>query len=304
MSLWTKIKGKGSELTGPQPIGKAIMNNLPKSEMVDKCSIAGPRFVNVVLSKDWIAKSIQKMLINGVETWSPKLTVKRAVVDFSSPNIAKEMRVGHLRSTIIRDTLARMLEFSNVEVLWRNHVGDWGTQFGMLIEFLFEKFPNVEVVNDQAIGDLEAFYKASKQRLDGDPGFKERAQQAVVSFQGGEEKYRKAWAQICEISRRGYPRVYQRLGIKIEEKAAKRVGWLPAGENMYPKTNHVGFGLFLGEDGKRFQTRSTEVVRLIDLLDEAKSRCKAALVERGKADKWTEEELDQTAEAVGYGAVK
>ncbi|CAL5374041.1 unnamed protein product [Camellia sinensis] len=371
MSLWTKIKGKGSELTGPQPIGKAIMNNLPKSEMADKCSIAGPRFVNVVLSKDWIAKSIQKMLINGVETWSPKLTVKRAVVDFSSPNIAKEMRVGHLRSTIIRDTLARMLEFSNVEVLWRNHVGDWGTQFGMLIEFLFEKFPNVEVVNDQAIGDLEAFYKASKQRLDGDPGFKERAQQAVVSFQGGEEKYRKAWAQICEISRRGYPRVYQRLGIKIEEKgesfynpyipgvleeldkqglieesegacvifiegkniplivvkkdggfnyastdlaalrgsgmkrwAAKRVGWLPAGENMYPKTNHVGFGLVLGEDGKRFQTCSTEVVRLIDLLDEAKSRCKTALVERGKADKWTEEELDQTAEAVGYGAVK
>ncbi|CAL5374045.1 unnamed protein product [Camellia sinensis] len=367
MSLWTKIKGKGSELTGPQPIGKAIMNNLPKSEMVDKCSIAGPRFVNVVLSKDWIAKSIQKMLINGVETWSPKLTVKRAVVDFSSPNIAKEMHVGHLRSTIIRDTLARMLEFSNVEVLWRNHVGDWGTQFGMLIEFLFEKFPNVEVVNDQAIGDLEAFYKASKQRLDGDPGFKERAQQAVVSFQGGEEKYRKAWAQIYEISRRGYPRVYQRLGIKIEEKgesfynpyiprvlevldkqglieesegvcvifiegkniplivvkkdggfnyastdlaalcerwAAKRVGWLPAGENLYPKTNHVGFGLVLGEDGKRFQTRSTEVVRLIDLLDEAKSRCKAALVERGKADKWTEEELDQTAEAVGYGAVK
>ncbi|CAL5323263.1 unnamed protein product [Camellia sinensis] len=392
MSLWTKIKGKGSEFTGPQPIGKAITNNLPKSEMVDKCSIAGPGFVNVVLSKDWIAKSIQKMLINGIETWSPKLTVKRAVVDFSSPNIAKEMHVGHLRSTIIGDTLARMLEFSNVEVLRRNHVGDWGTQFGMLIEFLFEKFPNVEVVNDQAIGDLEAFYKASKQRFDSDPGFKERAQQAVVSLQGGEEKYRKAWAQICEISRRGYQRVYQRLGIKIEEKgesfynpyipgvleeldkkglieesegarvifiggkniplivvkkdgglnyastdlaalwyrlneekaewiiyltdvgqrehfemfftAAKRAGWLPAGENMYPKTNHVGFGLVLGEDGKRFRTRSTEVVRLVDLLDEAKSRCKAVLVERGKADEWTEEELDQTAEAVGYGAVK
>ncbi|KAL7229881.1 hypothetical protein ACSBR2_008437 [Camellia fascicularis] len=392
MSLWTKIKGKGSEFTGPQPIGKAIMNNLPKSEMVDKCSIAGPGFVNVVLSKDWIAKSIQKMLINGIETWSPKLTVKRAVVDFSSPNIAKEMHVGHLRSTIIGDTLARMLEFSNVEVLRRNHVGDWGTQFGMLIEFLFEKFPNVEVVNDQAIGDLEAFYKASKQRFDSDPGFKERAQQAVVSLQGGEEKYRKAWAQICEISRRGYQRVYQRLGIKIEEKgesfynpyipgvleeldkkglieesegarvifiggkniplivvkkdggfnyastdlaalwyrlneekaewiiyvtdvgqrehfemfftAAKRAGWLPAGENMYPKTNHVGSGLVLGEDGKRFRTRSTEVVRLVDLLDEAKSRCKAVLVERGKADEWTEEELDQTAEAVGYGAVK
>ncbi|XP_028109222.1 arginine--tRNA ligase, chloroplastic/mitochondrial-like isoform X3 [Camellia sinensis] len=128
------------------------------------------------------------------------------------------MHVGHLRSTIIEDTLACMLEFSNVEVFRRYHVGDWGTQFGMLIEFLFEKFPNVVVVNDQAIGDLKAFYKASKQRFDSDLEFKERAQQAVVSLRGGEEKYWKAWVQICEINRRGYQRVYQRLGIKIEEK--------------------------------------------------------------------------------------
>ncbi|KAG5547380.1 hypothetical protein RHGRI_013164 [Rhododendron griersonianum] len=439
MSLWTKIKGTGSAFTGPQPVGQAIMTNLPRSEMIESCSIAGPGFVNVKLSRQWIAKSIQKMLIKGIETWSPKLRVKRAVVDFSSPNIAKEMHVGHLRSTIIGDTLARMLEFSNVEVLRRNHVGDWGTQFGMLIEFLFEKFPNMEVVSDQAIGDLEAsenlfrklfiykcsstyskvlvycilgnkvvkvssvkhwytvpdngaFYKASKQRFDSDPGFKERAQQAVVSLQGGKEKYRKAWSQICEISRKGYEKVYQRLGIVLEEKgesfynpyipgvleelgkkglieesegarvifiegkkypfivvksdggfnyastdltalwyrlneekaewmiyvtdvgqrehfemlftAAKRAGWLPPGDNSYPKANHVGFGLVLGEDGKRFRTRSTEVVKLVDLLDEAKSRCKAALVERGKAEEWTEEELEQTAEAVGYGAVK
>ncbi|KAI7990989.1 hypothetical protein LOK49_LG12G01006 [Camellia lanceoleosa] len=127
--------------------------------------------------------SSQEMLINGIETWLPKLTVKRAVVDFSSPNIAKEMHVGHLRSTIIGDTLARMLEFSNVEVLRRYHVGDWGTQFGMLIEYFFEKFPNVVVVNDQAIRHLEAFYKASKQRFDSDLEFKERAQQVVVSLQ-------------------------------------------------------------------------------------------------------------------------
>ncbi|XAR67064.1 Arginine--tRNA ligase [Bertholletia excelsa] len=392
MSLWTKIKGKGSKFTGPQPIGRAIKDNLPQSEMIDSCTIAGPGFVNVVLSREWIAKSIQRMLINGIETWAPKLQAKRAVVDFSSPNIAKEMHVGHLRSTIIGDTLSRMLEFSNVDVLRRNHVGDWGTQFGMLIEYLFEKFPDLEVATDQVIGDLEAFYKASKQRFDSDPEFKERAQKAVVSLQGGEEKYRKAWSKICEISRGGYEKVYQRLGVKLEEKgesfynpfiagvleeldkkglieesegarvifiegknipfivvkkdggfnyastdlaalwyrlnkeqaewviyvtdvgqrehfemlftAAKHAGWLPAGDNDVPKASHVGFGLVLGEDGKRFRTRSTEVVRLVDLLDEAKSRCKAALVERGKADEWTEEELEQTAEAIGYGAVK
>ncbi|KAH7850954.1 hypothetical protein Vadar_005108 [Vaccinium darrowii] len=372
MSLWTKIKGKGSAFKGPQPVGQAIMTNLLPSEMIDTCSIAGPGFVNVILSTQWIAKSIQKMLIKGIETWSPKLRVKRAVVDFSSPNIAKEMHVGHLRSTIIGDTLARMLEFSNVEVLRRNHVGDWGTQFGMLIEYLFEKFPNMEVVSDQAIGDLEAFYKASKQRFDSDPVFKERAQHAVVSLQGGEERYRKAWSKICEISRQGYERVYERLGIGLEEKgesfynlyipgvleelnqkglieesegarvikiegksypfivvksdggfnyastdltalwyrlneekaewmiyvtdvgqrehfemlctAAKRAGWLPPADNSYPKASHVGFGLVLGEDGKRFQTRTSHLF--------------------GKGDEWTEEELEQTAEAVGYGAVK
>ncbi|XP_019192361.1 PREDICTED: arginine--tRNA ligase, cytoplasmic-like isoform X1 [Ipomoea nil] len=392
MSLWAKIKGKGTQFKGPQPVGQAIMNNLPQSDIIEKCSIAGPGFVNVVLSREWIAQSIQKMLVDGIETWAPKLPVKKTVVDFSSPNIAKEMHVGHLRSTIIGDTLARMLEFSNVDVLRRNHVGDWGTQFGMLIEYLFEKFPNWEAASPQAIGDLEAFYKASKQRFDSDPDFKERAQKAVVSIQGGEEKYRKAWSQICEISRREFEKVYQRLGVHLEERgesfynpfipktiellnekglveesegarvifiegkkiplivvkrdggynyastdltaiwyrlneekaewmiyvtdvgqrehfemvfaAARLAGWFPSDENAYPKASHVGFGLVLGEDGKRFRTRSTEVVKLIDLLDEAKSRCKTALIERGKAEEWTEEELEQTAEAVGYGAVK
>nr|GEU29281.1 arginine--tRNA ligase, cytoplasmic-like [Tanacetum cinerariifolium] len=94
------------------------------------------------------------MLINGIDTWGPKLHVKRAIVDISSPNIAKEMHVGRLRSTIIGDTLACMLEFFKVEVLRRNHVGDWGTQFGMLLELLFEQFPNEEV-NDQAIGEIK-----------------------------------------------------------------------------------------------------------------------------------------------------
>ncbi|KAL5572530.1 hypothetical protein UlMin_022127 [Ulmus minor] len=392
MGLFSKIKGKGTEFKGPRPVGEVIMKNLPSSEMIQSCSVAGPGFVNVELAKNWIAKSIQKMLIDGIEKWAPKLPVKRAVVDFSSPNIAKEMHVGHLRSTIIGDSLARMLEFSNVDVLRRNHVGDWGTQFGMLIEFLFEKYPNWEDIGGTAIGDLQAFYKESKQRFDSDAAFKERAQQAVVLLQGGEAKYRKAWSQICEISRKEFDMVYQRLGIQLEEKgesfynpyipgvikelsdkglveeskgarvifiegvniplivvksdggynyastdltalwyrlneekaewivyvtdvgqqqhfhmffkAARRAGWLPADEKAYPKVSHVDFGLVLGEDGKRFRTRSSEVVRLVDLLDEAKDRSKKALIERGKDKEWTEEELVNTAEAVGYGAVK
>ncbi|XP_021894883.1 arginine--tRNA ligase, cytoplasmic-like [Carica papaya] len=401
MDLWSKIKGKGSGFRGPPSVGQAIMKNLPPSKMIESCSVAGPGFVNVVLSKNWMAENIQKMLIDGVETWAPSISVKRAVVDFSSPNIAKEMHVGHLRSTIIGDTLARLLEFSKVDVLRRNHVGDWGTQFGMLIEFLKFSLGNSDPLLPYSycysnlyrpLPALKAFYKASKKRFDEDPAFKERAQQAVVRLQGGESKYRKAWAQICEISRNEFDKVYKRLGVQLEEKgesfynpyipkvietlsnqglveesegarvifieginiplivvksdggynyastdlaalwyrlneetadwiiyvtdvgqqqhfdmvfkAAKRAGWLPDNGSTYPKTSHVGFGLVLGEDGKRFRTRNTEVVRLVDLLDEAKTRSKAALIERGKDKEWTAEELEQTAEAVGYGAAK
>ncbi|ANM67687.1 Arginyl tRNA synthetase N-terminal domain superfamily [Arabidopsis thaliana x Arabidopsis arenosa] len=392
MGLWSIIKGKGTQFKGPPAVGQALVKSLPTSEMVESCSVAGPGFINVVLSAKWMAKSIENMLIDGVDTWAPTLSVKRAVVDFSSPNIAKEMHVGHLRSTIIGDTLARMLEYSHVEVLRRNHVGDWGTQFGMLIEYLFEKFPDTDSVTETAIGDLQVFYKASKHKFDLDEAFKEKAQQAVVRLQGGDPVYRKAWAKICDISRTEFAKVYQRLRVELEEKgesfynphiakvieelnskglveesegarviflegfdiplmvvksdggfnyastdltalwyrlneekaewiiyvtdvgqqqhfnmffkAARKAGWLPDNDKTYPRVNHVGFGLVLGEDGKRFRTRATDVVRLVDLLDEAKTRSKLALIERGKDKEWTPEELDQTAEAVGYGAVK
>ncbi|CAN6340734.1 unnamed protein product [Urochloa humidicola] len=397
MGLWSKVKGSGTSFKNPNAIGQAIAKNLPSSDIIESTSVAGPGFVNITLSNSWVAKRIQDMLVNGIDTWAPILPVKKAVIDFSSPNIAKEMHVGHLRSTIIGDTLARMFEFSNVDVLRRNHVGDWGTQFGMLIEYLFEKFPNWQEIGSQAIGDLQVFYKASKHRFDNDPEFKERAQQGVVRLQGGEEKYREAWKKICDISRSEFDLVYKRLNVELEEKgesfynlyipqvlaelsskgliqesegaqvifiegyqiplivvkrdggfnyastdlaalwyrlnvekaewiiyvtdvgqqqhfemffkAARMAGWLPdPKENKFPKTNHVGFGLVLGSDGKRFRTRSTEVVRLVELLDEAKSRSKSELLQRltenGKIVDWTDEELEQTSEAVGYGAVK
>ncbi|KAK3140643.1 hypothetical protein QOZ80_5AG0403730 [Eleusine coracana subsp. coracana] len=397
MGLWSKIKGSGTSFKNPNAIGQAIAKNLPPSDIIESTSVAGPGFVNIVLSNHWVAKRIQDMLVNGIGTWAPILPVKRAVLDFSSPNIAKEMHVGHLRSTIIGDTLARMFEFSNVEVLRRNHVGDWGTQFGMLIEYLFEKFPNWKEIGGQAIGDLQVFYKASKTKFDNDEDFKERAQQAVVLLQRGEEKYRDAWKKICEVSRSEFDLVYKRLNVELEEKgesfynpyiqrvldefyskglikesdgaqvifieghqiplivvkrdggfnyastdlaalwyrlnvekaewiiyvtdvgqqqhfdmffsAARMAGWLPdPKEKKFPKTSHVGFGLVLGSDGKRFRTRSTEVVRLIELLDEAKSRSKSELLQRltenGKIVEWTDEELEKTSEAVGYGAVK
>ncbi|XP_057447250.1 arginine--tRNA ligase, chloroplastic/mitochondrial-like isoform X2 [Lotus japonicus] len=393
MGLWAKVKGKQTEFKNPQSIGQALMKNLPPSEMVESCSVAGPGFVNVVLSKKWIGETLQKMLTDGIDSWAPRLPVKRVMVDFSSPNIAKEMHVGHLRSTIIGDTLARMLEFCRAEsLIRRNHLGDWGTQFGMLIAYLFEKYPNPEDVSEAAIGDLQTFYKASKVKFDSDPEFKKTAHQSVVKLQSGEPKYRKAWEKICDISKAEFDKVYQRLGIRLEAmgesffnpyipptleklenlgliedsdgarvifvegvdipliavksdggynyfttdlaslwyrlnveklewniyvtdvgqwqhfdmlyKAFRRAGWLPKDENEIPKCIHIGFGLVMGEDGKRFRSRSSETVRLVDLLDEAKRRCRVALLERDTAKNWTEEEIEKTSEAIGYGAVK
>ncbi|TXG48925.1 hypothetical protein EZV62_024800 [Acer yangbiense] len=398
MGIFSKIIGRYVEYQNVASVGQAILRNLPESEMIESSSIGGPGFVNVVLSNNWIAENIQKMLVNGIETWAPRLHVRKAVVDFSSPNIAKEMHVGHLRSTVIGDCIARMFEFSNVEVLRRNRVGDWGTQFGMLIENLFDKFPSVEDFNETAIGDLQALYKESKQRFDEDPAFKARAQQAVVRLQGGEPKYRQVRMQICDISRKEFDKVYNRLGVELEEKgesfynpyiprviealtnqglveendgarviwiegfntplivvkkdggynyastdlaalwyrlnveqadwiiyvtdvgqqehfdkvfsAAKRASWLSADNSAYPKASHVGFGLVLGEDGKRFRTRSSEVVRLVDLLDEAKSRIlKKSKEKQANRTKhggvlWTDEELEQISEPVGYAAIK
>ncbi|CAH9130740.1 unnamed protein product [Cuscuta epithymum] len=389
--IFAELKGKCSHYQNPLAVGEAIKRNLPFSEILESSSVAANGFVNVVLSKKWIAENIQRMLVNGIETWAPTLSIKRVLVDFSSPNIAKELHVGHLRSTIIGDTIARMLEFSNVEVLRINHVGDWGTQFGMLIEYLFEMYPNFEDVKETAIGDLQAFYKVSQQRFLKDPEFTKRAQKAVVRLQGGEPKYRQAWTQICNISRKEFDKVYQRLGVQLEEKgesfynpyiprvieeltqkglvkesegarvisieglenhivvksdggynyastelaalwyrlneekvdwiiyvtdssqeshfmlifkAAKHAGWLPSADNLFPKVTHVGFGVYKGDNGKPMKTRSTDVILLADVLDEAKKRCKSALIERGKAVEWTDDQLNKTAEAVGYAAVK
>eukprot|EP00250_Pteridium_aquilinum_P012236 c20590_g1_i2 orf=786-2864(-) len=393
MGIWSKIKGKSSDFKSPNAVGQGIAKALPSSPLIEKTSVAGPGFVNVVLSNRWVEERIHKMLLEGVGTWAPDLGLKRVVVDFSSPNIAKEMHVGHLRSTILGDSISKMLEYCNVEVLRTNHVGDWGTQFGMLIEYLFEVNPQWDDSDeDQAVDKLQALYKASKQKFDVDPLFKEKAQHAVVLLQGGDERYRRAWQQICNISRKEFDQVYRRLKVKLEEKgesfynpyipsvikeleskglvvesegakvihiegqnipliivkkdggfnyastdltalwyrlneqkaewivyvtdvgqslhfdmffsAARLAGWLPSDVKKVPKTTHVGFGLVLGLDGKRFRTRSTEVVKLADLLDEAKTRSKQGLIDRGRQDEWEADELDQAAEALGYGAVK
>ena len=140
---------------------------------------------------------------------------QRVVVDFSSPNIAKEMHVGHLRSTIIGDTLSSLLEFRGHDVVRLNHVGDWGTQFGMLVEHLKETCPAaLEQGADVDLGDLVALYKEAKRRFDEDEDFKGRAREGVVRLQGGDKESLMAWRCLCEASRGEYSKIYSALGIE------------------------------------------------------------------------------------------
>ena len=142
--------------------------------------------------------------------------MRTAVVDYSSPNIAKEMHVGHLRSTILGETLASVLQFTGVRVLRLNHVGDWGTQFGMLIEHLRDQGAGAGAAGGAAssVGDLQALYKASKLRFDAEPEFKARAQAAVVRLQGGAEEEVALWRAICATSRAEFEQLYGRLGVE------------------------------------------------------------------------------------------
>jgi arginyl-tRNA synthetase len=149
----------------------------------------------------------------------PVKTPQRVAIDFSSPNIAKEMHVGHLRSTIIGDAIARTLEFIGHDVIRINHIGDWGTQFGMLIAYLREVHPQALTTADALdLGDLVAFYRQAKQRFDTDETFKETARQEVVKLQAGAEDTRRAWKLLCDQSRREFQVIYDLLDIKLTER--------------------------------------------------------------------------------------
>jgi arginyl-tRNA synthetase len=144
---------------------------------------------------------------------------KRTIVDFSSPNIAKEMHVGHLRSTIIGDSIARTLEFLGHDVLRINHLGDWGTQFGMLIAHLKQAYPDaLTTANALALGDLTSFYRQAKQRFDQDEAFREAARLEVVELQAGNPETLKAWNLLCQQSFLAFEEIYGRLGICITNR--------------------------------------------------------------------------------------
>jgi arginyl-tRNA synthetase len=451
MPLFAKLKARQALPAGiqsPPELAQAIVKCIPDNNPVlEQVKINGPGFILCRVKASYLELHLNRFMNSATPGNDPQVPISAnvsgkgdtVVVDFSSPNIAKEMHVGHLRSTIIGESVCRILEFIGADVKRVNHVGDWGTQFGMLITYLREEYPDFgQEGQDVDIGNLTQFYKMAKvspvhsstcmhmhmqrwkhfyrfglgcivsntlslhlrselsqERFDADADFKKTSQLNVVSLQAGDPGCRAIWQKLCDISRMEFEKVYKRLDITVEEcgesfyndkippvikefeaaglisveeggakcvwvrpkfeiplmlqksdggfgydstdmaalkyrlqglgakrivcitdfsqgqhfhmcfGAARKIGWVKENDTDI-KLEHIGFGTVMGEDGKRFKTRSGETVRLVDLLDEAVDRMEKSLqvrIDEGKAQ-ITSEELSEVAAAMGYGAVK
>lgn len=207
----------------PRHVAEQILSAVDVTEdgspMIAKLEIAGPGFINITLDTNYIEQSTQSILDQPHLGIHLERKPQRIVVEFSSPNTAKEMHVGHLRSTIIGDCLARLFEFLGDDVLRLNHIGDWGTAFGMLITYIKDEAPQVlkgEQTTD--LSHLNNWYRNSKKKFDEDPNFKRRAQMEVVALQGGNKESLKAWEIICDISSKAYQEIYDLLDIRITSR--------------------------------------------------------------------------------------
>ena len=199
----------------PREFAQSVLDKAELQDIAEKTEIAGPGFINIFLKDTWLADNINRAVQD------PKLGVhnpekQTVVVDYSSPNVAKEMHVGHLRSTIIGDAVVRTLEFLGNHVIRANHVGDWGTQFGMLIAYL-EKMEN-EHATEMELSDLEAFYRAAKKHYDEDPVFAEKARNYVVKLQSGDEYCRTMWQKLVKITMQQNQHNYDRLNVTLTDK--------------------------------------------------------------------------------------
>lgn len=386
----------------PSQVAEAIKTvlesgNISKefSQVFTNLNLSKPGFINFSITTSYAAAKIKDLVSSSLDN-GLKINHRgegRVIVDYSSPNIAKDMHVGHLRSTIIGDCVANLLEYANYSVLRLNHVGDWGTQFGMLLALLFERYGQDYDKFTDDIRDLQNFYKEAKARFDTDEEFKKRSYSTVIHLQSKESEAIKAWQKICEVSRREFNCIYERLNItnliergesfyhdmmkdvvadlkerkyliedegrlilwgqekpgkndipltiaksdggftydtsdlaalkqRIEHEngirilyvadngqsvhfqtifaAARRVGYMP----LHVKAEHIGFGLVLGEDKKKFKTRSGDTVKLVDLLDEGIQRAGAKLLEKNRQEELTEQEISKAKQAVAYGCIK
>lgn len=376
----------------PRDIAADIIEALDADDLFDAPEIAGPGFINLRMKPEFITAQLRERLADERLGVAPCADPRRVIIDYPSPNLAKEMHVGHLRVAIIGECVARVHDFLGHTTLRRDHVGDWGTQFGMLIAHLRDACPEALTGETSVdLGDINAFYKQAKARFDAEPEFKKQSQLEVVKFQSGDTESERGRQALCDHSRGHCQEIYDRLGVVSEEyaesfykdhipatleeldrlgmvvesegaqcvfpdgftnkdgdplplivrksdgafnydttdmaairyrvqeervgkivyvtdlgqsqhfqmvfTAARQAGWLDDVE-----TQHIGFGLVLGENKRKFATRSGESPRLKDLLDEAEARSRAIVDEKNTdLDEATRAEV---ARAIGIGAIK
>jgi arginyl-tRNA synthetase len=378
----------------PQEVARQVLEAASLADVCREVDVSGPGFINLTLSDEFVAAQVASISADERLGVAPVAAPQIVVIDYSSPNVAKEMHVGHLRSTVIGDSLARIYGFLGHTVLRENHIGDWGTPFGMLIEHLLEAGISADA-DSFSVRDLNTFYSEARLVFDRDPAFAERCRQRVVLLQSGDPETMRLWEIFVAESMRHNKEVYTLLGVLlrdddvvgesfynpllpvvvdeldaagllVENDEAQCV--FPAGfDNRngdplplivrksdggygYPATDlacvrdrtgrrqathliyvvgneqalhfrmvfavselvgylqppatavHVGFGMVLGSDGKKFASRDGESERLIDLLDEGVARAEVAMASR--PSDLSPAEKAAVARAIGIGAVK
>ncbi len=198
----------------PREVAQLVLDAANLSDVCSATEIAGPGFINITFANEFLAREIAAAAADSRLGVRNAPTSKKVVIDYSAPNVAKEMHVGHLRSTVIGDALVRMLEFVGHSVVRENHIGDWGTPFGMLIEHLID-LGETEAANELSVGDLDSFYRQARTKFDSNDEFKERARARVVLLQGGDEETLRMWKLLVAESTRYFDRVYQTLGVLL-----------------------------------------------------------------------------------------
>ena len=376
----SKLIGKN-----PREIASTLVDNFAENDIIEKLEIAGPGFINIYLKNSFLNEEIRKVE-NEKYDFSFLNTDKTVIIDYSSPNIAKRMHIGHLRSTIIGDSIKRILQFLGFKTLADNHIGDWGTQFGKLI-VAYKNWLDRKSYEEDPIGELERIYVLFSDEAKKNPALEDEAREELKKLQLGDEDNQKLWKEFIDISLKEYNKIYDRLDVNfdyyygesfyndmmpavLEELKEKNIaredqGALvvffeddklpPAivqkkdgsflyttsdlatmkfrkdelnvdeavyltddrqqnhfkqvfeigeilGEPYNYKKTHVVFGIMRFGDGMIFSSRSGNIIRLVDLLDEAKIQVKKVIDE--KNPNIPEDEKEKIAEIVGSGAIK
>jgi len=200
----------------PRELADAVVNELDLGGVCERVEVAGPGFVNLTLDDGWLAACVDAVLADERLDVAAAPVPERVIVDYSAPNVAKEMHVGHLRTTVIGDALCRVLEWLGHTVVRQNHIGDWGTPFGMLIEHLIDIGAG-DGADELSVGDLTDFYQAARVKFDADPAFVERSRQRVVLLQAGDAETLALWRLLVDESKRHFNAVYAQLGVLLTD---------------------------------------------------------------------------------------